>query len=969
MRLSNCFNLTTSGLTNKVYIDCCCPVLCTVTPEKGEDCFRILSVVIQPDSGEDPNTGVTAINGVAYNQVSFPFSFANPFTFNASLCAKSSIGVNNYTLSIAYEDCNGAQQIQSFQFQIETIAFNTSWNPVQIGAGAHPYDFGQLLLGNSASVSFTFTNEQMCELELSEVVSGSHPNEITSDIPSSPFLVASGQTYTITFEYIATTLGPIQTTINYITSKCGNQSAGGIRFSGEGIDPQPPTDPECMDCEDVTFYTESITSQLLPSQNVGCTLTPGTVMNLNAFGEKKVFEFEFSYPNQLQNGVQFYFLPELWTDFLDFNQYFTNGVINQAPTVAYFIQYFVGIGTVPMVLIGAGAATNSQRNLICEFIEGGTNTEFKIRLTFFFGMDLDTILSNSVLNNNDRLLKSNIYEATQLTNTIPNVYLNDKEAAFLLYVNDPNYQINDPQTNALRDYFCDKQLTFRQTASFLNRGLYDGPSEFTFPTFTLQRNNVNVADFSTMSKTNLIFDVNVPVGYDIDDTIFHVIEVDSSNNLIGFLDSYNSSRSEIPTNAAQSVLDNLLETPSTAPAFFNGNTWRTTATIGTGVSVGQIYRVIAIVYDNHEENVPIVRSFISPEITVTDIPNPSDLCCPPDFRGTFIDYNNPYVTDCFTSTVKERYCHITSITGGDMIDCLIAIGLPAEKSNEWINYVTGLDMQILREVVDYPNPGETTAFIFDSFTSTRNTAYPGNWNSPNKSFDVYDTAPSNNPAINVQFCGRVRYEDDVVPTSAGVSLAATPYERTSYPALTPVYVAANNITYDWAGHDIIHEYKLTLDLSPLTGSPLTLQFVWRPKMVPFDFEGTDGIFRGLNKIDFFDPDGVVISGPICVNAFPYVLVQTNKIDPQDLSLIATIDPVPTGVNVLEEEESYSSPLFILNQLTTPKLFDVDIVFVNNQAFFKVDLTQLPAGNYQICSIALPYKKKEGDAEGPKKEGK
>ncbi|MAB40629.1 MAG: hypothetical protein CL525_16225, partial [Aequorivita sp.] len=599
MRLSNCFNLTTSGLTNKVYEGCCCDYICRISPEKGEDCFRILAVQIVPDVGEDPGTAVTAINGVIYNNVSFPFPFNNPFEASISLCSLPTVGVRGYVLQVIYEDCNGSQAAQNFAFQIETIDFSTSWNPAAIGGAAYPFSFGQLLIGNSLSQSFTFTNEQDCEIELTESVSGSHPNEITSDIVSSPFIVNSGQTITLTFTYIASTLGPIQTTITYTASKCNNQGVGGFRFDGEGINPQPPSDPECMDCEDVTFYTESITSSLLPAQNVGCTLTPGSVMNLNAFGEKKVFEFEFSYPNQLQNGVQFYFLPELWTDFLDFNQYFTNGVINQAPTVAYFIQYFVGIGSVPMVLIGAGAATNSQRNLICEFIEGPTNTEFKIRLTFFFGMDLDTILSNSVLNNNDRLLKSNIYEATQLTNTVPNVYLNDKEAAFLLYVNDPNYQINDPQTNALRDYFCDKQLTFRQTASFLNRGLYDGPSEFTFPTFTLQRNNVNVADFSTMSKTNLIFDVNVPVGYDIDDTIFHVIEVDSSNNLIGFLDSYNSSRSEIPTNAAQSVLDNLLETPSTAPAFFNGNTWRTTATIGTGVSVGQIYRVIAIVYDNH----------------------------------------------------------------------------------------------------------------------------------------------------------------------------------------------------------------------------------------------------------------------------------------------------------------------------------------------------------------------------------
>lgn len=75
-----------------------------------------------------------------------------------------------------------------------------------------------------------------------------------------------------------------------------------------------------------------------------------------------------------------------------------------------------------------------------------------------------------------------------------------------------------------------------------------------------------------------------------------------------------------------------------------------------------------------------------------------------------------------------------------------------------------------------------------------------------------------------------------------------------------------------------------------------------------------------------------------------------------MNLIATIDFFPVGIGNLEEEESYISPAAIpMNQLSSAFLYDVDIEFDNatNYAFFKIDLTLLGAGNYQICSIALP----------------
>ena len=944
MNLSNCLNLTTSGLTNKIYEDCCCEIECQLLPATGEECFQISDIQIAPESGTDPDCEILSVNGVLYPSVAFPVTLtASGLTFVLKICSQLS-SPRRYDLTIPYLDCAGISQTFAVKFDIETITTVNSWNPAGV-ASAFLYDFGQINVGQIGSFQATFTNESMCEVDISDAVAGSNCAEITSDFVGS--IVPPGGTKTIYYTFTPNAVGVFQCTHTY--SGCSGQSSfGGIRFQGEGISPT-----NCIYCTDVSYYGES--PDLIPGESPGCDQTPGSVMNINAFCEKKIFEFDFAYTFGLQSNFQLWFVPELWADVCDFAAKYPSGVIDSAPPVGWYVNYYPGIGTATMTLTGAAAATNSQKNILVEFVEGATVNDFQIRLTFFFGMDLDNWLTSSVLTNMNRLLKSSTYNAGILQNNIPSVYNSDRYACFLFYVFDPNHQVTDPITGQLVDLTCSEVLSYKQTASFLNKSLYDQPSEYLNPTFILERGALQVNEFSTLSKTEITFQIEAPPNYGVDNCIFHVIDVTGNDNLIDFYLNYDSSRKIITTDPSTIVLDNHLEAPSVAPTNIGGQLWEVKAHFGTNANTTQIFRIIAITYSFADTGF-LVRSFISDEIPVTDLPNPGELCCPPEIEGTWRDYNNAYLTDCFTPTVKERFCHSLRIQAGEVIDCLIYLGLPPDKVNLWPQFVSSITLNILQEVVDYPQAGQTTSFIFETMTSYYNNAYPNNWQNE-KPLTVQEIGSDKNPEIFVEYCGRVRYEEDVTPSIVGVADNATPYTRTSPAGLIPVMIAANNINFDWAQKEIIFEYQIKFDVSYLVGSPFELIHVYRPKMIPFDFEGTEGIFRGLSKIEMFDPSGNQILTPICNDSFDYILIKTTKTDPQDFTLIATIDPVPTGINVLEEEEDYSSPTGLV-QMTSLKLYDVDVLFVNDEAFFKIDLTSLIPGTYQICSIALPISEED-----------
>ena len=472
-----------------------------------------------------------------------------------------------------------------------------------------------------------------------------------------------------------------------------------------------------------------------------------------------------------------------------------------------------------------------------------------------------------------------------------------------------------------------------------------------------------VNNFSTISLTDVEFQIDASNVGGVSNVVFHLIDASQTNNLVDFLNNYDSSRAEITTQPATGVLDNHLKTPSTGPTNIGGSIFSTSAIVGNDVTAGQEFYLIAIVYSKGDlPSTNIVNSFIFGPYEVTETPGIEESCCSLDIVSDFFDYNSQFTTNCFKPTVKERIKHRLTICGGEFAsECLVNLGLPLEKVNEWLNYVTTIDLRILREVVDYPAAGQTTSFIYENYSIIRDPAFPGGYNLNGQKFLTASDpgAIGDNPCITTEFLTRVRYEDQIQPTFVQVANNSTPFSRTGVGSLAPVYIAANNVSFDWAGQDIIFEYQINFDVSSLLGVPFTFTQVFRPKINPFDFEDKESP-RGLSDIQFFAPDGpneepgTELFTAFCAETYPFIWVKTTKITNDDLNLIATVDFLPYNANNLEEEESYNSPF--LSNLTSSYVFDVDILFdpVTNEAFFKLDLTQFGPGTYQICSIALTF---------------
>ena len=518
-------------------------------------------------------------------------------------------------------------------------------------------------------------------------------------------------------------------------------------------------------------------------------------------------------------------------------------------------------------------------------------------------------------------------------------------------------------TGANVPFTCYEEKSIKTTARFYNSGLLGGPTEFSNPSIQLIRGGSPVTNFSSFSNTEVTFTVDAPSGPPgaaLDNCVFWLFDANGFDNATDFVQNYDTSRAQILTGAG--ALDNHLTGPSVAPTLVSGSTYEVKANVANSVVPGQSFYLAAICYST-AANVP--NTFLFGPFEVTDQPGLEDVCCDLETRHLFGNYNATAGADCYLPTVKERINSRFTIKGGDFKDvCLLNLGLPAPKVNDWVNFVTAIELLIYREVVDYPTAGQTTTFLFGKYRSERNVAFPSNWNNLNAPFTVQDGGAGQlpEPVISCDFNTRVRYETNLLPSTVLVANNATPYTRTSAGPLAPTYISANNVDFNWANQDVFFEYRVEFDVSLLVGSPYQITHVKRAKIRPFDFEVNRG-FVGLDDIDFFfaDPEnpkkpGTQVFGPFCPGSAPFGLlfVRTRQTILQGMNLIATLDPFPFGAIYLKEEESYSSPAAIpIPLLTAAEIDGVDQFFGPDQyAWFKIDLSQLTAGSYQVCSIGI-----------------
>ncbi len=927
-QLTGCIPLTPS--VNNLFVNCCCQITCYLELSGGEPSRLIDSIYLN----NPVNSSIVSINGVPYTIPTGP-----PLPINLT---------PGTSIEIVFEFCGGANPLDAFSEQLVV-----TWTSQ--GGGAQQYtfdfltlqpsnyltpiapqtlDFGLVQVGNAAVIQLQVENPTICTQTYTWSFVGANCADLSVNQPS-PFQVPPNTSVPLQITFAPNS--PLTVNCEIQLQVCGSEDAGQRFIVGASV-----IGSLCLDCVSIKLKTENA---YLPDSPELCGGS-FEVYTSGAIAEKKTFELEYEYTFGLPDGMEIWFNPYLFGDICDFVQFYAAGQIDQPPPVAFYAVWNNAVISQVMNIVGAGVSTNSQKNFSATIQKTGV-TSFKIFFEFYLLADRDSWLNPSLLFNNHKLLKNLSSAPTILQNVSQCVYNIEKRFCFLLYLRDPARIELLPYA---RPFECFEVESIRTTLRFYNDGLFAGPSEFSNPIFTFERNGSPVGNFSTIFETTAKFQVDFADG--ISNILFWLIDASNFDDSVDFYTNYDSSRAEITTIAGPGLIDNHLRSPSQGVTLLGGSTYEVQARIGTTVDPGGQYYLIAIVYSLPDGNGDqFVNSFITKKpISVTDVPDEND-CCPLEALSVFQDYNAGFPIHFLKPTMKERLEHYMFFQAGDLEQCLIDWGVPGT----WNEYVTRVRCNVFREEVDFPIVGKTTFFYYGEYQSQRIVGFPANFNNLTPPFTVEEFGT----LIASKLPFRVRWEDNLVPTNIQVADNTTPFQRVPAGPSGPGYASTLGITYDWAGQEIILEYLVELDFSAAFGSSFQMCAHFRAKIVPFDFEGT--VFRNLDEIKCFEPNfevpnipGPEITGPICNTQFNYIWIGVHKTLVGAHSFIAFLELLPSALANLEEEDPYfSTAPFPLVALDSASIYDADHLFdgLTDYAYFKIDLNTIPAGQYEVCGLA------------------
>ena len=923
------------GQTNPIFAGCCGLVEIKVKLSNGEPTRSIHRIHINNTGG--CSTTILEVNGVAWN---------DPLTYTLTL---NSLNEITCLLQVC-SDCDTAVgHITSFDFEVH-------WNSP--GSGSQVWTFDMINIDTVTNPVITQTTFNWhpclndCTLTQGDFFIVNNPTPFTINVGFSTIYLFTGDLNWF-IDGIASGTGTgvslpippgehtvgIQTcpldliendTIYFDVTNCGQTYPVDVYY-------QPVYCGTCgISCRGLDVYSDGY---LITINNL-CDVN--SIVDRFSIGANISLQWRMTYVN-LQAGQKFYFNPVLFGINCNFASFYPNGIIDSAPATGWFFDLnsnaLLG-GSYPMTMYGTGVNANSQKNLSVQisFID---STNFTIDFNFYMIEDIEQWISNIMLANQPKLLNSHVSAPMPLTNVVQSVYNSIKQLCLFTYMTDSNIQVNG------NDFGCYLTKSLPWTSRFWNQGLNSGVSEFSNPQFKFKRNGVFVPGFSTVQQTEVIFEIDSPsMPYEIYIWLFDTSKTDNFNY---FTLNYNSSRINIYTDPGNAQVNNLIWSPMVGVTNL-GLTNQIKFTVDTAIDPTGQWRIGAIVYGISGLQI-ISNSFISDEIPVTEIPG-VELCCSLTYSMEWSDYSRTYINECFAPTMKERIKNVMYIQGGSFNTCLIDYGM--NPANLWIDYLKKVTLNIYQKVLNYPTTGQTTFFVFDSMTSNRIIGFPGNWQNLNSDLQVSD----NGTILTTEWNGRVRYEDTTTVSNSNVFVANTATAFTRLPAgpLASTYISVNNINLDWADKDIYFEYTFEFDLSPIYGQPCTFNIVRTNLIHPVDYETNPLPYSQLLKSivvkGWKNGVGTTINGPFCDGAFEYLEIEVQDLGSPTLfgSWTALIDKFPFGVGNLIEVNG-STPTATLPQLTNPVVYDIDTNF-NGDAKFKIDLSLLGPGQYQICGLYL-----------------
>lgn len=731
--------------------------------------------------------------------------------------------------------------------------------------------------------------------------------------------------------------------ITWTPSTAGETLACSLEFcSGETIDVTGNSvaiDCDgCLCCVDVTIKTEN---DYLDPQSGFCD--PGELYNTASFLEKKTIVFSMVYPAGINSSWRLQFNPALFLRDCESPFQAPNLVLPTGYSITYLQSQMPNGVAQPMALTGAGPNANNQKNWECFFRPGDpTLGTFNVELTFYNVADFSNWLTSSTFDNLLKFKRNILSAPSDWTNSAASVYNANKFLSAAFMVTDPTILVGSNFT------FCQFTSCVNYSARFYNKGLYNLPSEFTNPTWTLFRNIGTVTDLSTIEKTNVRFQIQVPAMYGAAEPvcIYHLFDVTNVDNTVDFLTSSDSSRFRVQAYAGTGVLDNHLVRPGATSNI--GGYWTFDLHVGTTVQPGTKYRMAAIIYGSDGT---MVNTFLSPELKVTTAPD-FDCTCELDFDSLWKQYWNTTAGQSFHPVGKERIGHVLSISGEEFSNCLENWGY----TGDWRELVGFVRLNIYKRRTGFPTPTQTTFFQYEGHISLRDVGFPGNYNNQNDMVVVEN--PSGTLDVTI-LNRRVRWgQGPMIPQAVQTANTATYMNRVSAGAMASTYINTSGVIDSWIGSTVYFEYTIAFNLQPITGSPFLWYVVKAFPVQAIDFEPFSGFGNYLNDVTIYGRTSLTgswteLDSDICFKDFAQIrlVYQADR----EGNFLFFAEPEPFGLPVLQENDEVPSPN-MMTQLTSPLVVSMDTAFdpVSFTAEVILDAQAMTADKYSFCGyISTP----------------